>query len=76
MLQLEINLNAKIDLIISQSNDPHNPERPSHYSNDIKSSIIIIIIIIIVIIIAHSQRIRSRHWPIRGGAMGHDRFVF
>ena len=54
----KINLNAKIELQISQSNDSHiiNPS-------------------FIKVSITHSRRIRSRHRPIRGGALGHDQLV-
>jgi len=65
-----INLNAKIELQASQSNDSHiiNPS----FINVIN---VINVIIIIIIIIPHSRRIGGRHRPIRGGALGHDQLV-
>lgn len=62
---MKINLNTKIELQISQSNDSY-----THTHN------IIVNVSNIKLNGTHSQGTGCRHWPIRGGAVGHDRFVF
>lgn len=64
---MKINLNTKIELQISQSNDSQHT-RPHN--------IIVNVSNIKLSFGTHSQKSGCRDRPIRGGAVGHDRFVF
>jgi hypothetical protein len=66
-IPIKINLNTKIELQISQSSD----SQPTHTHN-----IIVNVSNIKLSFGTHSHKSGCRDRPIRGGAVGHDRFVF